>query len=183
MLSISASIKHKDFEETIRNLPSFGERDISHNHPYATLWYFMITKYWIEIASMGHQFPTDFIFDEQIGFTESALRSWNKARAACLEHPNFPDQVIGSPPIFQDDKKFPPIQAADLLAWCIRRKLTSDDLGKKLPEEARLNILEIPAMHLDMPRSFLERKYVEYVSIAVEEARKNPKLKAKYFYD
>lgn len=62
--------------------------------------------------------PVDFIFDERI--EESAVRlGWEvfECRASAEER-----RLIGRKPIFEDDERVLPLQAADMWAWFCRRK-------------------------------------------------------------
>jgi hypothetical protein len=69
----------------------------------------------------GIHSPCDFIFDEHIGFSLEALRSWPQIKSL-LENSARSDlgNFVGSPPIFRDEKQFLPLQAADLYAWQVR---------------------------------------------------------------
>lgn len=62
--------------------------------------------------------PVDFIFDEQGGLGNSAALffEWLKED----QSPKI-KSLIGSTPIFRDDKKVVALQAADMLAWHLRR--------------------------------------------------------------
>ncbi len=64
--------------------------------------------------------PVDFIFDNQGAVTESqCLRWWGQLKMRVPE----PDlTVIGNTPQFKDDRDVTPLQAADMLAWHIRRE-------------------------------------------------------------
>ncbi len=65
--------------------------------------------------------PISFVFDSQSRGKGQFLDAWNSfVRGAPIEKNRF-----GASPIFGDDRKFPPLQAADLLAWTFRRHLVS----------------------------------------------------------
>ncbi len=62
--------------------------------------------------------PVDFIFDEQGGLGDDALlcyRWLKESEDPAIRH------LLGSTPIFRDDKKVVALQAADMLAWHVRR--------------------------------------------------------------
>jgi len=63
--------------------------------------------------------PIDFVFDEQGGLG-SFVVSWYEWIKQ-WQSPSI-SAVLGSTPIFRDDKKVLPLQAADLLAWHLRRR-------------------------------------------------------------
>lgn len=181
---VSACISHSDFEETIKNLPTFGSnRTVKHNHPYNTLWHYLVSHMWLECIKLNISEPVDYIFDDQIGFTADAIHTWEIMKRQLLNvmapnHLGF----IGSPPVFRDDKDFLPIQAADMIAWSNRRVLEGRDVDKKLPLSAKNNLISIPAAHLDITKSHLKDQYVKYVQIAAAAAKDNPKLTAVFPY-
>ena len=72
----------------------------------------------------------DFIFDEQVGEMNRILSAWEEFKNLAP----VPNNHLGSVPIFRDEKKFLPLQAADMLAWFIRQR-TVDGLSKKPPME------------------------------------------------
>jgi hypothetical protein len=61
--------------------------------------------------------PIDFIFDEQVGQAEKIVSAWNDFKAQSPFGAN-----LGSATIFRDEKRFLPLQAADMLAWFVRRR-------------------------------------------------------------
>jgi len=60
----------------------------------------------------------DFIFDKQNNEENQILSMWSEYMS---ERPGEILKHFGSTPIFMDDKKFLPIQAADLWAWWVRK--------------------------------------------------------------
>src|SRR3954447_2245042 len=62
--------------------------------------------------------PVDFVFDEQGGLgTQAALwYRWRKEADPDLA------RFLGAPPIFRDDKLVVALQAADMVAWHLRRE-------------------------------------------------------------
>jgi hypothetical protein len=70
--------------------------------------------------------PIDFIFDEQYRQSAFVMRAYDMF----LERvPNEYKPLIGSPPRFKDDEKCPPLQAADMYAWHIRRAQADFETG------------------------------------------------------
>ena len=65
--------------------------------------------------------PCDFIFDEQIGFSDEVNRLWSRFKAS-LDRSTTSDlaKFVGSRPIFRTELDFLPLQAADLCAWQLR---------------------------------------------------------------
>jgi hypothetical protein len=78
--------------------------------------------------------PVDFIFDKQGAVTEEqCLRWWGQLK---LRVPQPDLTVIGNTPQFKDDRELNPLQAADMLAWHIRRDFD-------YPGEDRRQIFEL----------------------------------------
>jgi hypothetical protein len=65
----------------------------------------------------------DVDFDEQGSAGQFALKMYPDFKAQCFEEER---KVLGRIPLMLDDKKILPLQAADMLAWIIRRKLDGD---------------------------------------------------------
>lgn len=68
----------------------------------------------------------DFIFDEQGKEGVVPQRVWNFAKETA---PAWAKPLIGSGPIHRDDRTFLPLQAADLLAWQVRRFFLEQSRG------------------------------------------------------
>jgi hypothetical protein len=86
----------------------------------------------------GHDVPpVDFVFDEQGGLGDDAALMYRWLKES--EPPEI-QKLLGSTPIFRDDKLMLPLQAADMLAWHIRRQhegaiSTDDPIFKLLTED------------------------------------------------
>jgi hypothetical protein len=60
----------------------------------------------------------DFVFDDQAMEKDKIVKAWDQFK----EHINpAVKHLVGSVPAFLDDKDFLPLQAADLLAWWVRK--------------------------------------------------------------
>ncbi len=84
---------------------------------------------------------TDFIFDEQGKEGDLIKLSWSRAKEFI---PPECRPLAGGTPIYQDEKKFLPLQAADLVAWHVRRFYWERDAGRSFVslEWERLSKLE-----------------------------------------
>ena len=71
------------------------------------------------LHSTGARVPIDFVFDEQEGVSADVNLFFDE-----MVKPLSPEarQLINGKPIFRDDKVFLPLQAADMLAWHLRRE-------------------------------------------------------------
>jgi len=71
----------------------------------------------------------EIIFDEQLIFGERARRWYPLVREIMrIKHPEE-FAILPVDPLFRKDDEFPPIQAADLWAWCLRKN-TDDPAAK-----------------------------------------------------
>jgi len=86
--------------------------------PYMTLFFAVMVNAAQQVHGLGITVPIDFIFDEQ-GEVGQTATSWLGFMVTNLPPELRP--LIGSSPIFRDDEKIMPLQAADLLAWALRK--------------------------------------------------------------
>ena len=71
------------------------------------------------ISSQKIKTPIDFIFDQQDGVSGDVNLFFEYMMEAL---PRATRRLITRTPIFRDDKEFVPLQAADMLAWHLRRE-------------------------------------------------------------
>lgn len=99
--------------------------------------------------------PIDFFFDEQLGEKRVIIESWE---SYIESRPDELRALYGQTPSFRDDKKFLPLQAADLLAGLVREsyvKNTFDDKFSRSPTDKRsFPILGITFDEDDLLRDF-----------------------------
>jgi len=105
---------------------------------YFLLFYAVIVKLAHWHHAMGVTLPVDFVFDEQ-GATGNQAAMWYRY-IKNLEKPEIA-ALFGSSPTFQDDKVVLPLQAADMVAWHLRRR-------KDRPDEDYLNWATAPLSKL-----------------------------------
>jgi hypothetical protein len=112
-MSIHASISRAEHEAILKPKAPYGFT------PYLLCFQAII----IPLANYQAQFSTglvtDFIFDEQEIQGEDALWAYEYIRET---QPKPIRDLLGARPIFADDKTVYPLQAADLLAWHVRRQ-------------------------------------------------------------
>lgn len=115
MIRVFSAMKRKDYDEIIKG-KVFDEID----QPYFILFYRLI--YAIAEYQRIHKWnvQNDFIFDEQGKMGLNTVKWFHIMKR---EMPQNIKSYVGSPPIFRDDEKFLPLQAADLYVWAIRRNL------------------------------------------------------------
>lgn len=110
--SIYVSVSRLDYENIILPLAPYNLQS-----PYYICFYTLIIKLAEYLNETHAHVPVDFVFDEhgQIGRDAVAWYYAVKEDNPRLKH------LLGGTPIFEDDKHVLPLQAADMLAWHIRR--------------------------------------------------------------
>jgi hypothetical protein len=75
-----------------------------------------------ERAGFGADGPIEFIFDEQMHEKAAVIEGWDFAWKNAKPDPPNLQEIIGGTPRFGNDKCERPLQAADKLAWWMRRR-------------------------------------------------------------
>jgi hypothetical protein len=90
-------------------------------NPYYLAFSAIISGVAREQGKLGLHDEVDFIFDDQVMEKDKIVRAWDAFKTNASTDTRG---LIGSVPYFRDDKKFLPIQAADLIAWWVRKLVT-----------------------------------------------------------
>jgi hypothetical protein len=91
---------------------------------------------------VGGNIPVEFIFDEQDG-VDIDVQLWFNAMKSVL--PRRIKKLISGTPLFRNDKQIIQLQAADMLAWHLRREHERRDSDEKFPV---LDLLRRSGEHL-----------------------------------
>ncbi|MCC2609031.1 DUF3800 domain-containing protein [Neorhizobium petrolearium] len=94
-------------------------------NPYLFLFFVLIRNYKNNCKKVGLSPETEFIFDTQTGAMSRIKEAWEYFANHVPRMLDF----IGKPPSFQDDEKVLPLQAADMVAWWVRRQIADDIAG------------------------------------------------------
>lgn len=121
---VAVSVPLIEYHEIFsRGLPFF-------KNPYFYVFFLFIRNCRRFCPSIGLQGDIHFTFDEQSGVVGKLAEGWDYYRK------NYPDTaaLLGDFPLFKDDEKILPLQAADFMAWMFRRTLSDELEGKpKMP--------------------------------------------------
>ena len=115
--------------------------------PYYVLWEHLTGL--IAYSGIHHNViePVDFIFDEKKHMEQRVINVYHQIVA----HAKPPiSKLLGNTPMFKSDEKVMPLQAADMLAWNLRRRISYPDEKRPIPE--LLDMIqpeEIASLHLD----------------------------------
>jgi hypothetical protein len=131
--SISCSISREQHERIVRPVSPYDLRK-----PFVECFLAIVVKLAQWHEAMGETLPVDIVFDE-CGITppESAF-FYNGAKNALSPEAR---ELLGGPPIFRDDKKILPLQAADMLAWHLRRQIEIRNAAEIRPVWEKLSVL------------------------------------------
>lgn len=122
--------------------------------PYALTYYALIWATLQSMQSCGLKDTVNFIFDEQLRLSDDVQALWgqfaqNIARSELAPH-------LGSRPIHGSEKQYIPLQAADLLAWHIRRWYDADSRGEKFESPTLMVLRSIPHWGLIHSKASIE---------------------------
>jgi Protein of unknown function (DUF3800) len=120
-------------------------------HAYFLLFYATIVKLAHWHHHKGITMPVDFVFDNQGKIGDAAVIWYRHFKS--LEKPEVAS-LLGSSPVFQDDKLVVPLQAADMLAWHWRRRKDHPDEDSSQWPTAPLSELE--RGEVNIPKEALE---------------------------
>lgn len=87
--------------------------------PHFTVAFTVVSSVARYIASHGVKLPIDFIFDEQDGVSDDINLFFSYMKR---DIPREARKLINGTPVFRDDRQEVPLQAADMLAWHVRRE-------------------------------------------------------------
>ncbi len=93
---------------------------------------------------IGNPKKVDYIFDQQMFEDQRVLNAWGLYKRYA---PATAIGRIGGTPRFESDRDFLPLQAADLLAWKIRREEYDKSKDKKHP---LLSIISFQNLHIEI---------------------------------
>lgn len=123
-----------DYKKVFGDIPDKGVQN-----PYFLSFYGIITLLAGYYQRIGETEPIDFMFDEQPGQTEMVIAAWG--RFLTVAPPEL-RPLLGSYPIFRDDKITLPLQAADLAAGR-SRQLAEDRYYGREPRRAPWGDLQL----------------------------------------
>jgi len=105
------------------------------SHPY----YFAVPYLTAELArgleNLGlSQEPISFIYDDQMHEKATLIEAWEWGHARSRHDPPQLKEIMSRIPSFENDKRVLPLQAADFLAWWLRRNFVAQVTGKEIPK-------------------------------------------------
>jgi Protein of unknown function (DUF3800) len=143
---------------------------------YFLLFYAVIVKLAHYHHAMGVTLPVDFVFDDQ-GQTGKAAVIWYDYIKS-LEKPEIA-RLLGSSPVFLDDKAVVPLQAADMAAWHLRRR--KDRPNEDVTKWPTAPLLGLVHCEVNIPKAALQLtadQMKEVPGLALVQNKPDKKFKA-----
>lgn len=113
--SVHCSVSREQYGRIVAPVAPLGLK----NAYFACFWDVMqvTAQYHLALEIEGVP-PVDFVFDEQGGLGLDAVTWYEWLKAGQVPEVR---SLLGATPVFHDDKQVVPLQAADMLAWHLRR--------------------------------------------------------------
>lgn len=127
----------------------------------------LIRNYKKHCNQIGLAREVEFIFDKQMGAKARVADAWKFFES---EAPRMLD-FMGGMPSFKNDEELAPLQAADLMAWWIRRQIADDLAGVPRLEFPWEGKDQIPCLRARYDGELLREAYGEMM-----EGRPSKKL-------
>jgi Protein of unknown function (DUF3800) len=142
-------LKRSNFHDFVKGII----RGDAFNDPYFTLSYHTILSIAANADALNWTRDCGFIFDEQGKLGDVSVSKWNWMKQNIDgENAANVSAYLGSPPVFRNDVKSLPLQAADMLAWLVRDCMTVGPDNMEDIARAALKHLEgrkILRIHID----------------------------------
>ncbi len=163
---VTAWISRKEFDEIVKPVIPYMVR-----HPYIPLFYALIISLAEWQHGAGMTIPTDFVFDEQGSVGAEAVIWYAFMKSTVQPHIAA---LMGSTPVFRDDKFILPLQGADIAAWHERRVIDYPHENKSSLPTAELGRLSCCGIHLN--KTYLTQVATEMARVPnIELAQVKPK--------
>ncbi|HEV7264157.1 MAG TPA: DUF3800 domain-containing protein [Falsiroseomonas sp.] len=113
LASVAVTVRHEDYRTALK-----GVVDPFLDRPYFVLYHTIMFRLLQWELENGIDEPVDFIFDEQMHDSDEVQAGFSKLLEAL---PPEMRKRFGQRPTHRNDKDVVPLQAADMLAWHVRR--------------------------------------------------------------
>ena len=145
---LQSAISYALYEEAFKGKIAPGT-----DHPYF-LGYYEVIGVWLryQYCHGPKNQKVDFVFDEQQKEGDIAVSAW---RVGAEELPEYLKPLTGGKPVQRDDKTFIPLQAADLLAWHVRRNDAEQFAGREFNDTVWAALQSLPCADGEMTRDRL----------------------------
>lgn len=145
---IHVSISIAEFEERLKHVSPFPSAD-----PYYHVFFTAIFGLFRTHEKLGLKESCKFIFDRQEGLASKVVPVFDWMFDAA---PGDWRNLVEGTPSFEDDKKVLPLQAADMLAWHVRRQ---NEGTYPLEYDGLLDLITLDGIHsfIDIDKAAIDR--------------------------
>lgn len=147
--SISVVVRHKDYERVFK-----GRMMRSLDGPYQLFFHLVIATAYNLRRQRGTQERASFVFDRQVGEERALYESLAEMRANL--HPDISD-FLADAPRHADDRDEVALQAADMIAWHVRRSWRDGNKGLQRASAAGPLLAEVSGRHEFLDMAAVER--------------------------
>jgi hypothetical protein len=166
LLGVSSVVYHRDYDEIIKDKLS-KETD----NPYWFMYHaIMETTYRWDIEN-GIKEKVNFIFDEQFKQSDIVQGAWS---IYYEQAPTHFKELFGERPVHKNDVGTWPLQAADMLAWHIRRSYYELELGNVFTSPTMEVLRSIKGAHDPWTRDRLQEIVFGVDKLNVDLGRVTP---------
>ena len=179
-LKIHALMRNDDFNELIKSLPA-PKRSLSIDGPFSILANQLILAVAISADLYGITDLCDFIFDEADGFSAEFLAKWPASKQIADQQPRLEfGKRIGSTPIFGNEKRSLPLQAADMYAWNVRQNMMNNRVVYMPPPKLLKRLASVPSVERNYFRDEVVRLRAHLIRVGEVFWKDNPQSPKEY---
>jgi hypothetical protein len=175
-IRIHAKICHADFDAHIKSIP-VPKRMLFTDSPYTLLFQQIILAMAVRGDLYGVIGPCDFIFDQQVGFSEEITDQWSQFKDTVKRssRSDLP-ALVGNLPEFKDEKSYLPLQAADLYAWQMRNYFALNKTPKIIVPANKVlgQLVQIPEIERSYEKDEVLRLREHLLQVGKRYAEANP---------
>jgi hypothetical protein len=178
---ISCVIRTDEMREVIRS--TNWPRQLIVDKNFENSYFFGFKAITNILAQKQHELglyePVDLIFDEDGEASRLKVEdAWTLLKVAA---PPEVRKLMGDEPSWRNDKKVPPLQAADLFAWWVRKfsleGIVPNDEGFPLPWKLKR---KIPGLHMEFGREAFRHEFEKMLhpgnlAASIKRANSNPR--------
>jgi hypothetical protein len=144
-------IPHKDFHDSLKKDRIAKEARWYFNQPYHVAFDCLFASVLGYVRKRPNFEKVEFVFDRDV----IAPRNVNLAYSQLIKNLGPDASYIAGEPTFRDDKCFAPLQAADLLAWHVRRDYYERAEGRKLQSPVWAALCQMREIQVELDRKDL----------------------------
>lgn len=151
LFDVRAILQWKDHEDVQRQYPQYPVSK------YEILFNCLMIQAILGVKNLRVDDVIDFYFDDQNKIGDAALKEYRRQQ---LTFPQSLVRYVAGPPSFKDEKKVLPLQAADLLAWQVRRAIYEEEYPERRTPRQRMPCLEsVPSRQCILDKPWLQDFY------------------------